>query len=216
MDIDYCHVYHNMLDVGVSPSSLGNLVGTGSYTLVLQPFYWLKKSSIGNPVFIITEEKEKFNFLENLYKNSSAKVERLNKEDFTDEYQEIFSLLEQNGFDIFYSTKMEKVEYLNLKLWDAFSESSGFGTTSYTSKSLPVDYLVEEFESNYLYFTQQDIIEEKAKTVFNAVKKALSAVKESEDSEFMIDIHEQQFVSYEGEIFCIDPVLYNYVEYLRP
>lgn len=199
------------------PERLGTVIGAGSQSIVIKPYieYW-GKTSINDPVLILTMESEKFELLQNIFKGSTASVEKLNKVDFGEEYVEVISYLENEGWHLFYSSKLEKCELDESDFLEALiGLQDNFNQTYYTPNGFPVDYIIKEFKNEYLYFRDKTELSDLDNKIMEAIEHSLTAVSNmTTESEFLMDIHNEQFCEFKGRIFCVDPVLFN-TEYLN-
>lgn len=200
----------------INPESMGTVLGAGSQSIVIKPYfeYW-GETTIDHPVMILTLESEKFELLQNIFKGSSASVEKLNKDDLGDEYAEVIDYLESEGWSIFYSSKLEKYDLDDSAFIQAITGiQDNFNQTYFSPIGFPVDYIINEFKDEYLYMREKEEVSDLEQKILDAIQHSLNAVKNMKtDSPFLMDIHGDQFCSFKGEIFCVDPVLFN-TEYL--
>lgn len=200
----------------IDPESFGHILGAGSQSIVIKPYFeYYAETSIVEPVLILTLETEKFELLQNIFEGSGASVERVNKEDLGEEYAEALSYLEDEGWNIFYSSKLDHYNLDESEFIEALvGLQDNFNQTIYNSTGFPVDYIIGEFKSEYLFMRDKEEVSDLDQKILDAIEHSLNAVKKmNTGSDFFLDIHENQFCSFKGEIFCVDPVLFN-IEYL--
>lgn len=199
----------------IDPSFIGKAINGGTQTVVFKPYYYISNiSSIESPVLIGTIETEKFSFLENLFEGTNVKVEKLDISLLSSELAEGFSYLESEGWNFFFSTELKKFELSydvseDNHLLAAFEELT-LANTQYSSQGFPTEYLINELKDTFKHFHEKNRIPAKVSKIIKAVEDSFQALKKSIYSEFVIDLHDDQFVEYKGKIFCIDPVLYNF------
>lgn len=201
----------------INPEIFGPLVGAGSQSLAIKPYMeWNGCMSINDPVMIITLESEKFELLENLFKGTTAKVERVDYNELGEEYSETISYLKDEGWDIFYASKMQQFDLSESRVIDVFMElQDNFNQCYYDASSLPADYIMDELKYAFTQEKDQEEFSEEESRIIMAIEHSFKAVKNmNSTSKFLMDVHSEQFGEVNGQLFCLDPVLFN-TEFLQ-
>jgi len=223
MFYEYKNSFHKIEKI-LDPEIFGSILGAGSQSLVITPYSEFNVSNIENPVLIISLEKEKFDFLDLLFANSSAKVEKVNKSLLSDDYKYVVKLLESEGFSLFYCSKLESVSTDDLIIEDEPFDyiSDKFEQEVFSPKSVnstEVDFILESsFTEALEYMSSKVTLENSAvskyqalsENLITAMKESLEAVKKLDPKDsFIFDFHNEQFMQYNGKVMCVDPVLFN-------
>jgi len=191
-----------------TPNLLGEVLGFGSNSICIKPKEFIIET---NYVLIITNEEKKFSLLELLFKDSSsAKVEKLNKKILNEKYLEIFNQIEEEEFYFFLMS-----EGKNIDIEDSFSDTllkvsnDFFWETFQSGKSFNAKIIKDSFNN------QLKLSKEKGKSSNNEIKLldslfySLDIIKSMDISlDIQIDLSEKQFLDINGEIFCVDPIIY--------
>lgn len=184
---------------------VGEIIGSGMNTVVIDPYEeWVGKTSINNPVLIITREPDKRKMLNAIFEGTSAKTQKIKLNSVSSEISDIIEYLKDVGYDVFLSTKLES-EMLNSesKTIKILSEITGNLWSNEYSK-FNLNSLINEFE-NFLNYQE---IKELNLEIINAVKSSLNNLLKADlRYGFKLDLHEGQFCrTYNGELICIDPI----------
>ena len=92
--------------------------------------------------------------------------------------------------------------------------STFFCKTRFNSENLPVKYIMHCLSDAINEFTNK--IKESELVILNSIEKALTAISMTKDlKDFKLDLHSGQFCSYNGELFCIDPIYFGEFNYLK-
>jgi len=200
-------------------SVFGETINAGSQTVVVLPKEKiLDNIDIKTPVLILTKENEKKNFLKQLFKDSEVFIEDLNYETMNEEFISDFIELEQNGWNMFFSTKMNEFDILwHSSIGLALSNLTDlYINKKYTSSNINVleldMELIDQLENEYsLEEDENFLITKEDLKIVNAVNESLKVISEIDmDSDFTIDLHTKQFLELNGELYCTDPILFNY------
>jgi hypothetical protein len=208
--MSFSHAYESLKQT-INPDCFGVVLGAGTQSLVFLPFEELKGStSIKDPVLVITREEEKKDFFNQLFKDTTAKIENINEEKLSIDSKSLFLKLKENGWTYFYSTKLKPLDIKEDEHLLSALEEINIKQIYYDSETINVSEIMEEIENEYLFYSDLDEIKPFTQAIFSAIEKSLYSIKHSNiNSRFLLDLHHEQFGLYNGEIFCLDPVLYN-------
>lgn len=193
----------------VDPCSLGRVISAGFNSVVIKPYneYQEDGLNIKNPVLIITLESQKYEFMRKLVGRKCKKV-NLKKIDSMDYCRQILEVIKDHGFTIFYMERFEEPKMFfnpSAQLTKVFRKFAERFRDSYSRYDL--DYFYDEIK---FLFQQYNC---KEKEVLRAIKQSFNALKKTSiDDNFSVDLHEKQFLSCNGKIICVDPVLFNFKE----
>jgi len=192
-------------------------------------------------VVLLTIEKEKFDFLKRLSENSPFDIKRIKDKNFPFE-EDLKNVFLDKRYDCFFMTKGElfdleiiehKINGINNEfdnyLYKILENKTAKSFSTVDIKSYndidciidSIDRIEEEFliglnnarnNGTISNFTYLEYIELK-NSILNSIKKSLMAL-ENINSDFIFDIHNEQFVSFDNKVVCIDPVMFSYSEYI--
>jgi len=162
-------------------------------------------------VLHITREPQKFDYLSTLFKNTSLEIELFDIEKAGTEYKKLFNKLKKEGLYLYFTTEMspQKREDHRIILNSAMDDvSTFFRKKRFTSESLPVKDIMIQLRLSINEFT--DKMDKVELIIVNAIENGLKAISMTDGLEdFKLDLHSQQFCSYNGELFCIDPIYFG-------
>ena len=194
-----------------SLKKLGNIIGSGATTVVIKVNEAINSSNIENAVLHITREPQKFDYLSTLFKNTSLEIELFDIEKAGTEYKKLFNKLKKEGLYLYFTTEMspQKREDHRIILNSAMDDvSTFFRKKRFTSESLPVKDIMIQLRLSINEFT--DKMDKVELIIVNAIENGLKAISMTDGLEdFKLDLHSQQFCSYNGELFCIDPIYFG-------
>jgi hypothetical protein len=197
----------------------GIFLDRGVASAVINPYMEYNYSEkLVEPLLMITREKEKFLFLQELI---PGLIEELNCEMDEDDYdgydseeeaENDFShsfkgylkhIKEDMGYDIFYMEKMEKHYFNNIDTFDKIVSYIGEGLAAYGLHP-------EEINEDLSLMINEELKEdEEAAAIQSSLVNAMYALKNMEPKDgYSFDIHEGQFLSYKGNIICTDIALF--------
>ena len=204
----------NILDL----DDIGELLATGSQTIVITPTPKFKAlTNIKDPVVIFTKDRLKLTVLKKIIPET-AEIE--------DVYFSMSEELENAGFYLFFCTKFEEfnIPYdsviseamsIYIEMLDEKEENETKKTLDPQKELLDfsnaIDKAILVWEGDEEVARSKKVFED-AKDIALAFYEALEAVNRSEigdSEEFAIDLHEMQFVKHNGELICIDPVIFE-------
>ena len=209
---------------------IGNILSYGSQTVVVEPIN--NYSEIEEPVLIITKEYQKNDLAKRLFEDKKCMIEEV---EFTNKIEkEIFEELEENEWYFYYSNKGEKLDFHNqMPIFQALEiVTSNHWKKEYNSYTFPEENLIKEIIVEFEKFFEENRIDnlkfmntKKTKESFekttkeeykesldiiDSIKHAFSTVKKIENEKYVIDLHADQFLSFNGKIVCVDPILFNF------
>jgi hypothetical protein len=195
---------------------IGNIIATGSTTIIIEPNKKYNVSKIKNPVLHITKDKIKKEFLKKLFLNTEVEIEDLKTKKLPQATREIIEYLQKQGIIFYYSTKMESyqiddeellygIEAINTNNWDI----------KYNSKNFDVNDFCDNLKKQVEMRLENETLDKYQELIIDKIKESLKAVKQINKT-FKIDLHDEQFCIYKNKVFCIDPVLFTNKECKAP
>jgi len=185
----------------INPEYLGEVLGDGITTVAIDCYSKYHFASMENEVLIITSDKNKAMFYEEVFKDTDLKIEYLPENIEDDKNFEFIKMLcEEHDLKVFYMPKLErlaKTEEEEEKLGEITRKIENLigGYSEFYPGEIPVDLLDELTLGDY-----GDII-------VNATKKALKIANDVFTKKLFLDLHEGQFMIFQERVFCIDPIL---------
>lgn len=205
--------YEALSELGVEPAMIGEVLGAGSQTLAISPDSdYEYEMGLNNPVLIITKEKEKEVVQKAIL---GDKVKKLDSKKLRD--GATFDFLKSEGWNAFYVEEMKQVNlHPSSSIVKAFSKFTDNNRSNKFTVKSDFSFIEGEIKKLISEFKQIRIVEESAEDLLTekliiAVKNALTGISKLElTKEFKLDLHAGQFVQYGEEIYCIDPVFFNF------
>lgn len=205
--------YEALSELGVEPAIMGEVLGAGSQTLAISPDSDYKyEMGLNNPVLIITKEKEKEVIQKAILGDKVAKLDSKKLRDGA-----TFDFIKSEGWNAFYVEEMAHVSlHPSSSVVKAFSKFTDNNRNNKFTVKSDFSFIEGEVLDLINEFKQIRIVEESTEdllieSLLNAVKNALDSISRLElTKEFKLDLHAGQFVQYGEEIYCIDPVFFNF------
>lgn len=229
-----------MVDEIIDLDIFGNVIGSGGFSTIIEPYNEWDYSDIDSPVLIITKDKFKKQLMKNMFKNNedvqvqdlfieenpAEGCEDLSEEEtyivWTQFNEELLIQrdLEEKGYTMFYMTKLSPFKI-------GFNSSTSAGMENFMAK---FEEAIEDDTSSLeeclsklkvsldeadalLVDKNAKVTADLSKEVYSAISHALMATQEIErEVDMYADFHNGQFVMHEPtqKIYCIDPVLCHY------
>ena len=181
-------------------ADIGEVIGCGVNSFVVIPNEkFIGKTTIENPVIIITNQKDKKEILQTIFAGTSAKVEKISG--LCRSEKDLLDYLEEMGYKSFYSSKLVKENISpELEVIKALIDiSNSMWDNEYSVKN--IQSLIDEVE--YKLDKNNMIENEFSISVIESLKKLKgSNLKDM----FVLDVHEDQFIRLESKLICIDPI----------
>ena len=183
-----------------------------------------------NQVIVVTNEKDKYNFLYNLSLNSNFFVSKMKNLGIFQKFIElnfsVFIMTKGIPFDLskieesFYSEKtfedpvitqvLSNFTFQNFQSMIICSEITD-NLIQETIKTLFINIVknINDLNKKGFLYNKNDYLKFSI-LILKSIKKSLNALKDSECSKhFIIDLHFEQFVLFNEEIVCVDPVYFD-------
>ncbi len=185
--------------------ALGSIIGSGAFTIAIEPFYFIKNhSKLKNPILIISKDKFKKRIANALFKGF---VEEVKIENLSDDYRYIFEELKEYNIEYFFMEKIQET-YLNFKNIDRALTNiqRNYQNSPFDLNHFSVEIFINDIKDEYKHIFQKDIKKNKNDVlILNSIKRSLNKIKRLNVKDLcVLDIHSEQFGLLNGKIVCYD------------
>lgn len=200
-------------------SLFGDILDFGSFSVYFENVKPIFRDSNfdDNLVLVLTKDLEKKDFLTKLYsKHKDIRVLDLDFNSLDFDSMLTLTTLEAFGWHYFYVEKLIPNQFKNensFGIQSLMSITKATNHFSITIKQLNPFSVIESMKEKALELALESGFEDyefnfEEEEAYNAIFESLNLLKNSlnKDIEFRLDLHANQFVRYNEELICMDPV----------